>query len=117
MYDPFFYISEDQVPNLENENTNNVIGDYEGHYQYQTSINKNCRQAMYKSEPTKGLLVRILKHSCKPDSDFSAKLFPIKTLHMSLKLVIWIVQESGNDLEYFKKELPKSVLMAACQRD
>ena len=104
-YDPFFYIAEDQVPH----HTNNIIGDYEGHYKYQTSIPKTCRQAMCKSEPTLRLLLNILKHSCKPESEFTKKLFPVKTLHMSLKLVIWMAQES-TDLTLFKEQLPKSIL-------
>jgi len=89
------------------EGLNNLIGDYEGNYKYQTSINKTCRQAIASSMPTVTLLVSILRLSCDVaieaekkeklkgrDWEFEKDIFPIKTFHMALKLVIWIAQQN-----------------------
>ena len=62
------------------------------------------RQAIASSLPTVTMLVSLLRFACdvaaakeQPErdvavSDFEKKLFPMKSLFMSLKLVIWIAQ-------------------------
>ena len=58
MFDPYYIVKKRQESEIQNAyetfyknnaNCNNIVGDYKGHYSYQTAINRECWQAMSES--------------------------------------------------------------------
>lgn len=51
MFDPYYIVKKRQESEIQNAyetfyknnaNCNNIVGDYKGHYSYQTAINREC---------------------------------------------------------------------------
>jgi len=83
---------------------NNIVGDYENNYKYQTSINRQIMQAIAQSPTAVKVTVSILKNcfetatsSTQPDLSekekaFKEKLFNPSLMHTALKLLIIIAE-------------------------